>query len=439
MSTLSLSSYAPPSINATPAYTAEPQDFEQRIALADRLRPRPAGNFIIKNSKKGEVTLRLNAQEEDAVLPVYGSGGLVEGAVELAKTDGVTSVEVKIEGTLLLKEIAEGGTAVAKLCLNTQTLWVRDAVNTACPSTLRFAISLPNAFDYEDKNYPLPPTFHVKLSGLPGFIASIEYSVTAIIGKPNGPLPKVKSKALGIHIGSIVVSTPFIYYPRTRPALQIPPPLSLSLYQNGFEPNSDWKCTESVIPSKSLIRQDILVKLYIPASRIFCMGQPIPFHLSFESSAVSLAAFLPMAPSVNTVSKYRSTRVQLMRQTTVDVRNTVMSGVKTDMWRVDCIAEGTFKHAGDGPTWIAFKGEMIVDEEIKVAGFRAAGLSVKDCILLTVTPHDPIKSPFGDLREVIPVKLATDPWSANGAGIGAQRDSPAFDIPTPPLGTDGGM
>lgn len=95
MSTLSLPSLAPPSINATPAYTAEPQDFEQRIALADRLRPRPAGNFV-KNSKKGEVSLRLNAQEEDAILPVYGSGGLVEGTVQLAKTEGVTSVEVKV-------------------------------------------------------------------------------------------------------------------------------------------------------------------------------------------------------------------------------------------------------------------------------------------------------------------------------------------------------
>lgn len=438
MSTLSLPSLAPPSINATPAYTAEPQDFEQRIALADRLRPRPAGNFV-KNSKKGEVSLRLNAQEEDAILPVYGSGGLVEGTVQLAKTEGVTSVEVKIEGRLLLKEIAEGGTAVANLCLNTQTLWFRDSANAHCPPTLHFGITLPSTFDYEDKNYPLPPTFNVKLSGLPGFVASIDYSVTAIIGKPNGPLPKVKSKTLGIHIGSIVVSTPFIYYPRTRPAVQIPAPLILSRHKNGFEPDADWRCSESVILSRSPIRQDIIAKLYIPASRIFCMKKPIPFHLTFESSAVSLAAFLPLSPSMNTVSKHRATRVQLMRQTTVDVRNTVMSGVKTDMWRVDCIAEGTFKHAGDGPTWVAFNGEMIIDADIKVAGFKAAGLSVKDCILFTINPFDLLKSPFGDLREIVPVKLATNAWTANGAGIGAHRDSPAFDIPTPPSGMDGSL
>jgi len=95
MSTVSPPSYVDPSLHRTPSYSAEPAYHEQRIALADRLRPRPSGNFI-KESKGGGVRLRLNAQEDNVALPVYGSNGVVEGTVELSKPEGVTSVEVKV-------------------------------------------------------------------------------------------------------------------------------------------------------------------------------------------------------------------------------------------------------------------------------------------------------------------------------------------------------
>ncbi|KAF9483515.1 hypothetical protein BDN70DRAFT_799620 [Pholiota conissans] len=433
MSTVSLPSYIDPSspLNRTPSYSLEPHDYERRIALADRLRPRPSGNFV-KESKGGGVRLRLTAQEDNVELPVYGLGDHVSGTVELSKTEGITSVEVKIEGKLRLKEIAEGGTAAASLVLDTATLWFKDRVNHTCPTTLSFSLALPNTFQYEDQTYLLPPTFDVKLSGLPGFIGTIEYSVTAIVAKPNQnvPIPKVNSKALGIHIGSSIVSTPFIYFPRSKPAAPIP--LSLKHSLSGFEITPDWKMTEYTLHSVAQNRPHITTKLYLPASRIFSMTMSIPFHLTLESSAVSLAAFLPLSPTSNTFNR-KITRIQLMRQTTVDVRNTTMYGVKTDMWRVDCIGEGTFTHAGDGPSHISFSGEIPLDPKvIKVPAFRAAGLSVKDCILFTITPLDPGKAPFAPLREVVPVRLATDPWTPNGTGIGAERAFAMFETPTPP-------
>ncbi|KAF8903178.1 hypothetical protein CPB84DRAFT_1814790 [Gymnopilus junonius] len=416
MSTVSLPSYVAPSLNRIPSYSAEPGDFEHRIALGDRFRIRPTGIFV-KESKGGGVKLRLSSQEENIALP---------GVVELSKPEGVTSVE--IEGRLLLREIAEGGTASAKLCLNTALLWIKDPVNTHCPTALRFALRLPNTFTYEEKTYPLPPTFDVKLSGLPGFVATIDYSVTAMVAKPNGvPVPKVKSKALGIHVGSTHVSTPFVYYPRSRPASPIPPPLMHS--SAGFLLTQDWKAFDYVISSKSSARPNITAKLYVPASRIFSMSQPIPFHLALESSAVSLAAFLPLSPTSSSVGR-KITRVQLMRQTTVDVRNTTIVGAKTDMWRVDCIGEGTFKHAGDGPSFMTYSGEIMV-ERTKIPAFRAAGLSVKDCLLFTINPTDPSKTPFAELREVIPIRLATEPWTPNGAGIGGRPES-VLESPTPP-------
>lgn len=89
------------------------------------------------------------------------------------------------------------------------------------------------------------------------------------------------------------------------------------------------------------------------------MTQPIPFYLTLESSAVSLAAFLPSSPTENT-SGHKTMRVQLMRQASVDTRygfsylfvhrfilkehtrNLTVVEVKTDIWRVDEIGEGTF-------------------------------------------------------------------------------------------------
>ncbi|PPQ92855.1 hypothetical protein CVT25_004343 [Psilocybe cyanescens] len=428
MSTASLPSYIAPSLHNTPSYSAEPHQYEQRLAFADRARPRPSGDFV-KESKGGGVRLRLTAQDDNATLPIYGSSDAVEGTVELTKTEAVTSVEVKIEGRLKLKEIAEGGTAIAKLCLDTALLWIKDRDNIQCPTSLNFALALPSTFEYEDKTYPLPPTFDVKLSGLPGFVSTIDYTVTAIVQKPNGAPVKLKSKALGIHVGATHVSTPFIYFPRSRPASSIPLPLQHR--STGFISTPEWKMFQSVLHSKSPTRPHINVKFYVPAARVFCMFKKIPFHLTLESSAVSLAAFLPLSPSANTLGR-KATRVQLMRQTTVDVRNTVIAGVKTDMWRVDCIGEGTFKHAGDGPSCISYNGEIaLIPDEIKVPGFKAAGLSVKDCILLTVNPADPSKSPFSELREVVPIRLSTDPWTPNGSGIGARRES-FLQPPTPP-------
>lgn len=75
-----------------------------------------------------------------------------------------------------------------------------------------------------------------------------------------------------------------------------------------------------MLPSVANTRPDIAVKLYLPASRIFSMTMSIPFHLSLESSAVSLAAFLPLSPISSNPLSRKVTRIQLMRQTVVDVR-----------------------------------------------------------------------------------------------------------------------
>lgn len=94
MSTTSLPGYLFPTYSRTPAYTAEPQAYEQRIAL-NRVQARPTGDFV-KSSKSGGISLRLSSQDRNAEYPVYGCNSSIEGYVNLSKPDGVTAVELKV-------------------------------------------------------------------------------------------------------------------------------------------------------------------------------------------------------------------------------------------------------------------------------------------------------------------------------------------------------
>ncbi|KAF5344893.1 hypothetical protein D9758_011590 [Tetrapyrgos nigripes] len=390
---------------------AQPRENERRLALSDKLRSRPTGTWV-KVAKNGEFRLKLNSQN-DSALPVYGLGSPVDGAVEVSKSESVLSVEVKVEGRLRLKEIAESGAVSAKLCLETALLWTKDPSGTSCPPSLPFSLSLPTTFEFNRKRYPLPPTYEVKLSGLPGFHATIDYTICVVINKPNNTVPILSTNLFGINIGNMTLSTSFIYYPRSRPALGPAPPLRP--IHDRFQPSTQWSFYDSVIHAANSSMAHINTRLYLPSSRIFCISQRIPFYLTLQSSAISLAAFLPLAPSSLAVNR-RPTRVQILRQATVDVRNEVVSGTKTDMWRVDCIGEATFGVLNDGPTWVTFFAEIAVDTSVKVAGFKAGGLSVKDCVLFSMTPIDPNKAPFKELRQVIPIRLTTDEWIADGSG-----------------------
>lgn len=405
MSATSLPSYIAPSFVRSPSYTAEPQEHEQRLALS-RLRRRPSSDFV-KHSRGGGISLRLTEQPDGAALPVYGRGDAVEGTVELAKPEGVVSVEVKIEGSLKLKEVAEGGTASHKLCLSTMS-WTKDDFQGPFPSTIPFSLTLPSTFSDGREEYPLPPTHESHLSGMPGFTATIGYVVSVTVVKDN-------KLSLLSRLGTSTVSTPFMYYPRSRPAMPLPVMFVTRHALGSASPSNvpDWECFKSVMVAKTHGGKDIISRLYVPASRVFCMTQPIPFQVTFSSSAFSLAAFMPFGPNASYISDKRPTRMQLIRQTTVDVRNAIILGTKTDIWRTEIIGEGVFRHAGDGPDWISYSGEVAVSSDVKICGFKAGGFSVKDYIVLTMTPPDPAKAPFRDLRQIVPVRLTTDPWDVS--------------------------
>ena len=55
---------------------------------------------------------------------------------------------------------------------------------------------------------------------------------------------------------------------------------------------------------------------------------------------------------------------------------------------------------------------------------------LQDFIELTMIPPDPAKAPFREMRLVVPVRLTTDPYSADGSMQGAVVDE--FSTPSTP-------
>ncbi|KIM71344.1 hypothetical protein PILCRDRAFT_56189, partial [Piloderma croceum F 1598] len=380
MSFASLPSYAetpfiPRMENGTLAYTVEPQPYEQRIAQNGLLRTRPSGEFV-KQTKNGAISLRLVSQKHNARLPTYGLAGEVEGTVIVSKPDGIKSVDVKIEGILQLQEIAEGGTTTTQLCLDKSLLWSKERnKSNICPTSLPFKLTLPSTYVDGNRTYSLPPSYEEHLSGVPGFRANIVYAVQVNINSKTNVVPNLVKSAL-FGTGNANISTPFIYCPRTRPAIPLPGLLCPSPSDRGFVESPEWGMFEDrSMTSKVRGGQEIISKLYLPASRVFCLRQPIPFHLTFTSSAFFLAAFLPLLPTAGRLSTKQYTKIELLRQCTVDVRNRVITAAKTDIWRVDCISRGSFRHAGDGPDWISFNGEIVIKDGVNIGAFRASGLS----------------------------------------------------------------
>lgn len=365
------------------------------------------GGTFTKQSRNRNASLHLAARADNYSVPTYGSGSHVNGIIQVSKSDGITGVAVKLEGSLKLREIAAGGHSTVRLCLRIETLWRKERENHMCPERLEFSLQFPESFIHDEVTYPLPPTYAVKLSGLPGFTANIEYYVSAVIsGDTSGPA--LKNKAIDLIAGTSNVTAPILYCPRSLPPSPLPSPLSTDAF--GFIPRGEWTCVESSIAAKTKDLQDIKTKLYIPTSRTFSIAEPIPFHLLLCSSAPSLAAFIHLSPSRNTLGRPKAMRLQVMRQAAVDVKNVLhpTRSAKREMWRVDCIGEANFNLTADAPSWIAYSGEIPLSETVKTSGFKAAGLSVKDCLLLTLNPPDLAKCPFGDLRQVVGVRLTTD-------------------------------
>lgn len=103
MSALSLARYSVESFQA-PLHSSDPLLCEtgfhrarspaSTVLAATPARP-PGGEFV-KESKGGNLRMRLSKQSNDATVPVFGIRGPVEGTLELAKPKGLVFVAIRV-------------------------------------------------------------------------------------------------------------------------------------------------------------------------------------------------------------------------------------------------------------------------------------------------------------------------------------------------------
>jgi hypothetical protein len=107
MSTLSLPRYSVDSFQA-PLYSADPLLCETGFYRARSppstviaATPRPPGGEFVKESKGGNLRLRLYRQSDNVTVPVFGIRGPVEGTLELSKPKGLVFVAVRVRVSLI--------------------------------------------------------------------------------------------------------------------------------------------------------------------------------------------------------------------------------------------------------------------------------------------------------------------------------------------------
>ena len=72
--------------------------------------------------------------------------------------------------------IAEGG-AITHSLLSHRIPLFYSATPSRCSGRYTFAFRLPSHFDDEDTRRPLPPTYEVNFTGVPGLRAVVRYSI----------------------------------------------------------------------------------------------------------------------------------------------------------------------------------------------------------------------------------------------------------------------
>ncbi len=198
---MSTVSFAPPPSHPSPAYSRIPNDDERRIIL--RQPPTQPDSSFSKQSKSGSLTLTIYGQQPGLSLPVFGRGHDIHARVQLSKCDSVASVDLKVSFlvslllqliprassmvSLRLREVGGAGASSDHILAQQLNLWSK-IDSATCPSALDFDVQLETTYKKVNEAYPLPPTYDVHLSGLPGFRADVQYSITIVVTKSKGSL-----------------------------------------------------------------------------------------------------------------------------------------------------------------------------------------------------------------------------------------------------------
>jgi len=393
----------------SPHYSSEPLPGEQTVEFSRRsTSSRPPTGVYRRITDRLSIILRN--QHPGSVFPTYGRGGLIQGELILdSNTGGLTSVILKLEGHFLLH--ASGVPVSATFLSETYVLWSASHAQR-CPRIISFGVIFPLTFDDGGQARFLPPTFE---SSEPGPHAACSYSLAIELSRPRQFLSFLK--------GNEAVKVPLMYHPRSRPHLPMLPshlPF-MSTVKSSPEEWHEVMCTIPMTRGSGLAPAECL--LFIPSVQTFASSDTIPFHLQIRGSPASLIPFLEQGQDScqGAIEKRKGgvvIRVYLLRQSNVRLHGQSATACRN-------LGEGKMEPSrtfhpgpytfiphplGEGLDSLDWDGVVRCSEDAIVPSFNTNQFSVKDSIVLSITPQQPLKSPLLGVTHSCLIRLVTDPW-----------------------------
>ncbi|CAK5283986.1 unnamed protein product [Mycena citricolor] len=358
--------------------------------------PSPTGVYT-KVFDSTNVTL-FNQGDE----PFYDRQGNVQGSVAILKCrERVQKVEALLEGWIETRSLDAGASETA-IFKHEATLWDAAELTTqqsSCPDALDFSFTFPSTFHDGKETSPLPPSYSTAFFGMSDLNARCTYQLRIVIARRAKTLKLfTKAQALTLHVN---------YHPRATTSNGVCAMQNSALADIKLAPQpwSQYSFSgESPFP--------IQCEFFMPALKVFGIGDIIPFHIQISSRSPSLQHLLhhhqqqqqqQPASSRSPTTTHPLIRIYLKRVATVTYRDKSVS-------RFQVIGKGDVPPLpvttdSEPELSLSLSGTVrCTDDIIQVGGFHAANLSVNDYLVVEVAPGNACHP----IRCQIPVRFVTD-------------------------------
>ncbi|KAH7099162.1 hypothetical protein BKA62DRAFT_710637 [Auriculariales sp. MPI-PUGE-AT-0066] len=422
----------------SPAYTtsagAEEISLDQTVRVSSR-HDRGTHSVVREYQSKGfEFSVTFQRQRDDVgTTPTYRQEDIISGFVQLKQRGASTvhAISIKIEGHLELttSNIYDSAGGSKSSFLNaTFELWKQSGRETIPPDILDYALPLPPTFiDNHDVERPLPSSISLPASS--GVTANICYSVD------------VKVQIKGFLKKSHRLNTPIKFGWRSNPPV---PPLALEhscLSTLKSAPESWGQLSLDIPLLKST--EGLRCTLALPASRVYCIKDPIPVHVQIAGPSSALRQFLPhslasvaISGSIVTSTSSGTTtgfpddpppfddnlspvgvlsgakcQIHLILQRRVMI--SIFDNLEYRSLPLSGPAQLVLVHSDIDAGWIAWNGVLVPDvgEAWAPEPLRIHGLSISDTIVLSVRSTDKREAAgVVSKSQSFPVKFVVDPF-----------------------------
>ncbi|KAH6913807.1 hypothetical protein BKA70DRAFT_1369248 [Coprinopsis sp. MPI-PUGE-AT-0042] len=410
-----------PAYDLPPQYSSSPQPDETTVAHNRRQGLRNTDGRFTR--RWGDITLVLKEQDNDARFPVYSRGGHVDGEIGFSGQTELVEVTVKLYGQMCLMA-TDCGSTTSVLVSDCRTLWTKDG-NKKCPSILPFSLRFPQTFkDEKGKGWKLPPSFDSEFNGGPAMRAKCMYALTISV-------TRMKRYALASWMSSRMHSTTLDYRPRTRP----PRPIVMleSIFDSIKPVPEEWRqYILKMEPRSGSNTKPIECHFLLPSVQSYSVSDTVPFHIQLRGPLASLSEIVPpQSPLLdpNTAEATTSAgldlgsdgphpvRVYIARQVHIQVKGITRSRTYTvgtaKIWPIPPVImheEEDLQGESEEELCLDWQGKLKCCDDAVKASFSAGNLTVKDYVVLSLSPSNSRPSFLAPVQLTQPIRLVTDSW-----------------------------